>query len=42
MHMVEPRAEGKHFEGSPSAVYEYRRRGQTLDVFRNVGPRSIW
>ena len=23
-------------EGSPAAVYEYRRRGETLDVFRNA------
>ena len=33
---VEPRAKGGHLEGSPAAVYEYRKRGETLDVFRNA------
>ena len=25
-------------EGSPNAVYEYRQKGNTLDVFRCAGP----
>ena len=33
---VEPRSKGGHLEGSPAAVYEYRKRGETLDVFRNA------